>query len=73
MNGFHVAQLHVGRSAAPRWVPAGEMPTPAEARQRLELLAARGPTPDAFMFKTRFDPPKARAVVSAARVPPSGP
>jgi len=55
------------------WVPAGELPTPAEARRRLELLAARGSTPDAFTFKTRFDPPKTSAVVSAFRVPLSGP
>jgi heme-degrading monooxygenase HmoA len=55
------------------WVPAGELPTPAEARRRLELLAAHGPTPDAFTFKTRFDPPKTRAVVSASRVPLVGP
>jgi hypothetical protein len=55
------------------WVPAGELPTPAEARRRLELLAARGPTPDAFTFKTRFDLPMVSAVVSASRVPLSGP
>ena len=55
------------------WVPAGELPTPAEARRRLELLAAHGPTPDAFTFKTPFDPPKTSAVVSAFRVPLSGP
>ena len=55
------------------WVPAGELPTPAEARRRLELLAAHGPTPDAFTFKTHFDPPKTSAVVSASRVPLGGP
>jgi hypothetical protein len=39
----------------------------------LDLLAANGPTPDAFTFKTRFDPPGARAVVTASHVPPGGP
>jgi hypothetical protein len=39
------------------WVPAGHLPTPAEARERLDHLAAHGPTPFAFTFKARFPPP----------------
>jgi heme-degrading monooxygenase HmoA len=66
-------EQHDGPSLVLWWVPAGELPTPAQARRRLELLAAHGSTPDAFTFKSRFDPPKASAVVSASRVPLSGP
>ena len=40
------------------WVPAGELPSVAEAKRRLELLEANGPTPEAFTFKVRFDPPE---------------
>jgi hypothetical protein len=36
------------------WVPGGHHPTVAEARERLERLAADGPTPDAFTLKTPF-------------------
>ena len=39
------------------WQPAGTLPTPAEALARLRLLGDNGPSPDAFTFKTRFDPP----------------
>ncbi|HEX8744927.1 MAG TPA: DUF3291 domain-containing protein [Thermoleophilaceae bacterium] len=38
------------------WVPEGEIPTLDEARKRLELLEAEGPTAEAFTFKTRFAP-----------------
>ena len=38
------------------WVPAGTIPTVEEAKRRLELLAANGPTPDSFTFKRRFNP-----------------
>lgn len=34
------------------WVPAGHRPDVDEARSRLELLASKGPTPDAFTFGT---------------------
>ena len=37
------------------WLPAGELPTVAEGKRRLALLEARGPTPDAFTFKVRFE------------------
>jgi hypothetical protein len=39
------------------WLPAGSLPTAADAKERLDLLAAQGPTPRAFTFKQRFHPP----------------
>jgi hypothetical protein len=39
------------------WVPAGTIPTVAEARGRLELLAGKGPTADAFTFRAPFPEP----------------
>jgi len=39
------------------WVPAGSTPTVDDALARLNLLAERGPTADAFTFKTVFPPP----------------
>ena len=36
--------------------PAGEVPTVEQAVTRLDHLRAHGPTPDAFTFKTAFDP-----------------
>lgn len=41
------------------WVPAGEIPTVAEAEARLDHLRAHGPTAHAFTFKQRFSPPAA--------------
>jgi hypothetical protein len=38
------------------WVPEGEPPTLADAFDRLLLLAADGPTPEAFDFKHPFGP-----------------
>lgn len=38
------------------WVEAGHRPTVDEAKERLETLAAEGPTAAAFTFKRRFDP-----------------
>lgn len=38
------------------WVPAGHVPTVAEALHRLERLRAVGPTPYAFTFARRFAP-----------------
>jgi Domain of unknown function (DUF3291) len=38
------------------WVPAGHRPTIEEARERLDRLAADGPTPEAFTLKTTFPP-----------------
>lgn len=39
------------------WVPAGHRPTPEEGRIRLERLATRGPTPEAFTFSRVFPAP----------------
>jgi hypothetical protein len=41
------------------WIPAGHLPTVAEAEERLDHLAAFGPTPFAFTFKARFPAPDA--------------
>ena len=39
------------------WVPDGHRPTVTEAEERLTLLRAFGPTPDAFTFRRSFGPP----------------
>lgn len=39
------------------WVPAGHIPTVAEADERLDHLRAHGPTPFAFTFRQQFPPP----------------
>ena len=39
------------------WVRPGYRPTVGEAEERLQLLRIDGPTPRAFTFKRRFDPP----------------
>jgi hypothetical protein len=39
------------------WIPAGHLPTLSEAKERLEALRRDGPTPFAFTFKQRFEPP----------------
>jgi Domain of unknown function (DUF3291) len=39
------------------WVEAGHTPTIAEAEERLTLLRAVGPSPDAFTFRRHFPPP----------------
>jgi hypothetical protein len=39
------------------WVPAGHIPTLDEAKARLDLLKERGPSPDAFTFRTPFPSP----------------
>ena len=38
------------------WVEAGERPTVDEALRRLNLLQARGPSPQAFTLRRRFEP-----------------
>jgi hypothetical protein len=40
------------------WVPAGHEPTVWEAAERLDLLRRLGPTPEAFTFAARYDPPE---------------
>jgi Domain of unknown function (DUF3291) len=39
------------------WIPAGHIPTVAEALERLQLLKERGPSPDAFTFRKSFPAP----------------
>lgn len=39
------------------WVPAGSLPTTDDAEDRVRLLRAHGPTPDAFTFRSPFPPP----------------
>ena len=39
------------------WVKAGHRPTLLEARGRLDLLEASGPSPAAFTLRQPFDPP----------------
>jgi hypothetical protein len=39
------------------WVPAGTIPTVAEAEERLAHLRAHGPTPDAFTLRGPLDAP----------------
>jgi len=41
------------------WTPAGELPTVAEAMDRLAHLRAHGPSPHAFTFKQRYEQPAA--------------
>jgi hypothetical protein len=43
------------------WVPHGHRPGIDEAIARLELLRARGATPEAFTFRQTFPPPDAPA------------
>ena len=40
------------------WVAAGHIPTPDEARKKLEFLKTHGPTPEAFTFSQAFPPPR---------------
>ncbi|PYJ86248.1 MAG: DUF3291 domain-containing protein [Verrucomicrobia bacterium] len=39
------------------WIPSTRLPTVEEGRQRLALLARRGPTREAFSFAKPFPPP----------------
>lgn len=38
------------------WLPAGQVPAPADGIARLRMLGAKGPHPDAFTFKRMFSP-----------------
>ena len=39
------------------WIPAGTLPTPSEARARLEMLGKAGPSSEAFTFRSPFRAP----------------
>lgn len=41
------------------WVPKGHRPTVSEAIAKLELLRSRGPSAEAFSFRSAFPPPDA--------------
>ncbi|WP_437936607.1 DUF3291 domain-containing protein [Sorangium sp. So ce341] len=41
------------------WIPAGHIPTVAEAEERLDHLRRHGPTPRAFTFRRLFPAPDA--------------
>jgi heme-degrading monooxygenase HmoA len=41
------------------WIEAGTLPTLEDAEERLRLLEAHGPTPQAFTFRTPFAAPVA--------------
>jgi len=41
------------------WIAAGTLPTVEEAKRRLQILAERGPSADAFTFRDRFPAPVA--------------
>jgi hypothetical protein len=55
-----------GPSLALWWIPAGHIPTVAEAIDRLQLLRERGPSPDGFTFRKPFPPPHAQDGVVTA-------
>jgi hypothetical protein len=44
------------------WIPAGALPTVAEAEERLAHLRRHGPTPFAFTARARFEPQGALAI-----------
>jgi heme-degrading monooxygenase HmoA len=46
-----------GHALAMWWIPAGERPTVAEAKQRLQRITEHGPSELAFTFKQRFSQP----------------
>ncbi|HEU4611592.1 MAG TPA: DUF3291 domain-containing protein [Kofleriaceae bacterium] len=46
-----------GHALAMWWIPRGERPTVADAKERLAAIVAHGPTERAFTFKQRFPPP----------------
>jgi hypothetical protein len=48
------------------WVPAGHRPGLPEAEQRLDLLRAEGPTPEAFTLREVFDPPASEPLRKSA-------
>ena len=39
------------------WIPAGHIPTVDEGKQRLEMLAKNGPSPESFSFRESFPAP----------------
>lgn len=48
------------------WIPAGHLPTLVEAKERIEHLAANGPTEYAFSFHPTFGPPSAETATESS-------
>ena len=46
-----------GHALAMWWIPVGQLPTVAEAKERMESITAHGPSERAFTIKSRFPPP----------------
>ena len=46
-----------GHALAMWWIPRGELPTVADAKERLAAITTGGPSERAFTFKQRFAPP----------------
>ncbi|WP_131096708.1 DUF3291 domain-containing protein [Streptomonospora litoralis] len=51
------------------WVPAGRIPTIEEAGERLALLRANGPSPEAFTFTDSYPPPSAPPTTAETGTP----
>jgi Domain of unknown function (DUF3291) len=49
----HTAEAY----AALWWIPAGSVPTTADAEERIRYLRAHGPSPRAFTLRVHFPPP----------------
>jgi hypothetical protein len=49
----------VGEHLVLWWIPAGTLPTLAEAGERRDLLNGSGPTPEAFTLRRPFPAPRA--------------
>jgi hypothetical protein len=49
-----------GHALAMWWIRAGERPTVADAKARMDRILVDGPTELAFTFKQRFGPPANR-------------
>lgn len=48
------------------WIPAGTLPTPEEAKARIEHITAHGETAHAFTFRNPFPPPSEETEAAAA-------
>lgn len=49
------------------WVPAGTVPTVVEAKERLENLRRRGPSAEAFTFRSPFPSPGATVALETSK------
>jgi hypothetical protein len=59
-------QRHLEAHLVLWWVPAGRIPTVAEALERLALLRAQGPSPRAFTFSSAYTAEEAVGAEPAA-------